>query len=35
MGQRIVDASVLAFFALLYSCAVFMLRFRRQSRWDD
>jgi hypothetical protein len=32
MGQRITDASVLAIFAFLYNCAVFMLKFRRQPR---
>jgi len=31
MLQRIVDGSVLAFFALLYHCAVFVLRFRSQN----
>ena len=30
MGQRIVDSSVLCLFALMYSCAVFVLRVRRR-----
>jgi hypothetical protein len=29
MWQRVVDSSVLFFFSALYSCAVFLLRFRR------
>jgi hypothetical protein len=31
MGQKIADASVLGFFALMYNCALFLLRFRKQS----
>jgi hypothetical protein len=31
MVQRIADASVLGFFALLYRCAVLILRFRKQN----
>jgi hypothetical protein len=31
MGQRITDASVLGLFALMYNCAVFILRFRKQN----
>ena len=31
MGQRITDVSVLGFFTFVYTCAVFMLRLRRQN----
>jgi hypothetical protein len=31
MVQRLADASVLTFFAVLYNCAIFMLRFRGQN----
>jgi hypothetical protein len=31
MGQRLVDATILGLFALVYNCAVLILRFRKQS----
>jgi hypothetical protein len=31
MGQRLIDVIILVLFALLYNCAVLILRFRRQN----